>query len=127
MPENSAAVSLPPTAKTRAAPLEARHQHWKTTASAIMTIGASQSIGTPSDCQSARQLGATDRRTAPSVMMNAMPREMPITPSVAMNGGSLHADDQPATTTQARRDADQQPGDRARRRAASPASRRDSR
>ena len=55
MPEKSAAVSLPPTENTERPHWKRVISSWKTTASANITIGASQSIGMPSGRQPARQ------------------------------------------------------------------------
>ena len=53
-----------------------------------MMSGATQSAGRPSGRQPPGSMVETSKY-CPSVMMNARPREMPITPSVAMKGGSL--------------------------------------
>ena len=87
MPENKAAVSLPPTENTARPHWNAVIRIWKTRASTTITSGAAQSAGSPNGRQPpSRRLDTSKYR--PSVMMNASPRVMPITPSVAMNGGS---------------------------------------
>jgi len=53
----------------------------------LLSIGATQSAGTPSGLQPPGSLLDTSKYR-PSVMMNAIPRVIPMTPSVAMNGGS---------------------------------------
>ena len=87
-PENSAAVSLPPIEKICRPHWKRVISSWNTIASTIMTSGATQSAGSPSGRQPPTSLLETSKYR-PSVMMKASPRVMPITPSVAMNGGSL--------------------------------------
>ncbi len=51
MPENSAAVSLPPIENTARPHWKVVISTWKTSARTIMTIGATQSAGRPSGRQ----------------------------------------------------------------------------
>ena len=66
----------------------------------------------PSGCQPGGSLPDTSKKR-PSVMMNATPRAMPITPSVAMNGGRPHEHDE-GGAHRARQQADGEPGGDAR-------------
>ncbi len=86
MPEKSAAVSLPPTANTPRPHWYCVVRIWNSTARTIITIGPSQSIERPATCQLEGSLAERSKKRA-CVTMNAVPRQMPITPSVAMNAG----------------------------------------
>ena len=94
MPEKSAAVSLPPTANTARPHWKRVISTWKTSAERDHDDRRRPSRpGCPAAASRASSLLDTSKYR-PSVMMNAAPRVMPITPSVAMNGGSSHEHDQ---------------------------------